>query len=440
MFYFPRAAFILMSGAAIALSPGWAQAQSAPDHEQPAPPDSHPTPHDAIARLVKRVSGAEIKLQGSDLEILRTVLRGLNVPIESQLLVFSKTSLQGRLVRPGNPRALYFSDSEYVGWVPGGLIEAVAMDPELGPVFYSFDPQDARDARRTFVRETSCLRCHGGTVASDAPRLLARSVFPADDGEPLLQSGLDNVDDETPFEQRWGGWYVTGYAGRQSHRGNGFGVEHGDQLVFHPTAKRPTELSGYLETSRYLAATSDVVALSIFEHQLGMYNSLTRAAQNSRRVLNDQRSREESAPHARTDEPADESTNRVLANAAEDVLDHLLFRNAAPLPAGLKGGSRFQTAFATGARRDSRGDALKDLSLRGRLFANRCSFLIYSESFNALPVPLKVRIFDRLFAVLQDNDAEGRYAYLEKDEKRRIFAVLIETLPDARRYFSERAK
>jgi hypothetical protein len=168
------------------------------------------------------------------------------------------------------------------------------------------------------------------------------------------------------------------------------------------------ELSGACDTSKYLTPTSDVVAHLVFEHQLAMHNSLTRAAQRYRRGLDD---------------------------SASDVVDHLLFRNAAALPEGLVGTEGFRRAFAAGARRSARGDALKDLSLHGRLFANRCSFLIYSDSFSALPMPLKQRIFSTLNAALHDDDPHGRYAYLEKAEKRRILEVLRDTLPDARTHF-----
>jgi hypothetical protein len=117
------------------------------------------------------------------------------------------------------------------------------------------------------------------------------------------------------------------------------------------------------------------------------------------------------------------------------VVDHLLFRGAAPLPEGIAGADGFRRAFAAGVPHSAKGDTLKDLSFQGRLFANRCSFLIYSESFSALPPALKDRIFDRLAAALRDGDPQGRFAYLEKDERRRIVEILTETLPGAARYF-----
>ncbi len=388
-----------------------------------------PTGGDAVARLLQRITAGEVALSGSDNEILRAVLRELQVPVESQMAVFSRTSMQAGLIRPANPRVLYFSDSTYVGWVPGGLVEVAAIDSEKGLQFYAFDPQDARDKRRTFVRETSCLRCHGGSSMEQNPALFARSMFATDQGEPLRGHGSELVTEQTPFERRWGGWYVTGYEGTKGHRGNAFARERTGKLEFSLSEKRPSDLGEFFETSRYLTPTSDVVALLVFEHQLAMQNSLIRASQTVRRALGAQTSQDQAA-----------SIDAVLASAAEDVLDHLLFRNAAPLPAGVKGSESFQRAFAANATRSPEGRALKDLSLHGQLFAHRCSFLIYSKSFESLPVPLKRRVLDRLDAVLRENDPHGRYAYLGEVEKRRILEILTTTLPSFARPFQPVAR
>ena len=427
-----RPAFRVLVGAALALGGGFAQAQSPPDYEQPPVNYSATAPQDAIARLQQRLASGQLTLAGADREILRALLHELKVPIESQIVVFSKTSLQRGRIFPGNPRVLYFSDSVYVGWVPGGVMEVAAIDPQLGPVFYSFDPQAVRDGPRAFVRDSDCLRCHGGTFVRGIPGVFARSVIPGESGEPLLRHGTQVVDDETPFEQRWGGWYVTGYTGTENHRGNAFGSESGDQLVFNLSAKRPVELSEYFDTSGYLAGTSDVVALLIFEHQLTVQNSLTRAAQSCRKMLEYQRSLQKTFHDPVTEEPAYDSVKSVFASAVEDVVDHLLFRGAAPLPEGVVGSEAFRRVFGRDAPRSRAGHTLKELQLHERIFAQRCSFLIYSESFTTLPPQLKDRILDRLHAVLRDEDPRGRYSFLETDEKRRIYDILAETHPDAK--------
>lgn len=425
-----RSAFARLVATAVSSGTVTAWAQSQPDYERAPINYSRSTPHDEVAPLLSRLARREVTVTGSDQDILRTLLRELQIPVASQVVVFSKTSLQGRLIQPQNPRAIYFSDSVYVGWVPGGLIEVAAIDPELGPVFYGFDPAEARNGRQTFVRESSCLRCHGGNQSGDIPSLLARSVYAQANGRPMDRHGSLTMEDRTPFDQRWGGWYVTGYAGTVAHRGNAFGSERGDQLIFHPSDRRPADLAAFFDPSTYLAATSDVVALAVFQHQVAMHNVLTRAAHGFRRALASQQSLQRALHEPETTEATYASTRSALAAATEDVLDGLLFRDAAPLPAGVNGSAAFQTAFRSGARRSREGHALKDLSLEGRLFAHRCSFLIYSPSFAALPPTLKNRVLDRLGAILRDGDPSGRYAYLDAGERQRIRNVLLDTQAD----------
>jgi hypothetical protein len=340
--------------------------------------------------------------------------------------------MQGGLIDPRNPRALYFSDSVYVGWVPGGLIEVASTDAVLGPVYYSLDPQDARQARRTFVRETACLRCHGGDTGREIPSLISRSVVATDRGEVLTGEDAPLTSDATPFADRWGGWYVTGYTGTANHRGNAFGRELDGAVEITPADKRPADLSEFLDTSKFLAATSDAGALLVFQHQLAMHNVLTRASHRSRRALmnagND--------PSA----PLDEATHSLLSQVAEEVVDHLLFRGAAPLPDGIGINEEFRRAFVSHTPRTAAGDSLKDFSGGNRLFSNRCSFLIYSESFTSLPAPLKELIFDRLSAALGNQAPEESYAYLEPEERQRIRSILRETLPEAREAFGRQPR
>ena len=235
-----RIRFLVGLAATSILTSGWVWAQGEPDYELAPVRYSASTPRDAISRLQRRISSGKLAFAGSDQRVLQTLLDALGVPVESQLLVFSKTSLQRGRIRPENPRALYFSESMYVGWVPGGLIEIVAIDPELGPVFYSFALPVAGTAAPKIQRDADCLRCHGGTFVRDSPGVFARSVFPDANGDPLLRHGTLVVDDETPFAQRWGGWYVTGYHGTEPHRGNARGSETADQLVFEADTTRPS--------------------------------------------------------------------------------------------------------------------------------------------------------------------------------------------------------
>jgi hypothetical protein len=414
-------------------------AQRVPDYEQPPTLYSATEPSDEVTRLRDRIERGEQAFVGDERQVLRTVLDELNVPASSQVVVFSRTSLQRRRIRPDNPRALYFSDTVYVGWVPGGLIEVTAIDATLGPVFYTFDTRTMGDARRTFERDADCLRCHGDHFVRDIPAVFVRSVVPDATGEPLLHLGTKLVDDATPFEERWGGWYVTGYDGTETHQGNAWAGETGNRLAPPGAPQNPAELSSYFDTSRYLTGTSDVVALLVMEHQMAMQNSLTAAGQRCRKMLVYQESLLKGFKQPDTDELVYDSVKSVFASAADDVVDRLLFHDAAVVPAGVTGLPDFREDFARGAPRSRSGHALKDFQLRGRLFANRCSYLIYSEAFSALPHQLKALIFERLHTALRGSAADGRYAYLEEDEKQRIYEILLETHPDARAYWARPA-
>jgi hypothetical protein len=412
------------------LRPTATRAQSEPDYERAPIYYSATTPNNAVTRLQAHLAHGEVKLAGTELAMLGSVLSELGVSPESQMLVFSRTSFQRTRIHPDQPRALYFSDSVYVGWVPGGLVEVTAIDPQLGPVFYTLTLPGPQQTTPKIERESDCLRCHGGVFVREIPGLFVRSVFPDAAGDPLLRHGTQIVDDETPFAERWGGWYVTGYHGTASHRGNALASEQGDILRFKPSAARPKELSAFFDTTRYLRPTSDMIALLICEHQMSVQNSLTHAAFAVRRIINYQHGLQTAFHEPQTDEPAYDSVRSVFAGAVQDVVDHLLFRQAAPLPAGIIADPAFVAGFAPNAPRSHAGHALSDLQLNERIFAQRCSFLIYSESFRTLPPGLKSQIFARLKTALASRDPADRYAYLPAEEKERIWCILEQTLPD----------
>ena len=399
------------------------------DYEQPPINYSKSQPHDAISRLEKRLVSGRVKFGGDNKEIAHALLRELQVPEASQIVVFSKTSFQRKRIEPTHPRALYFSDSCYVGWVPGGLMEITTIDPELGPVFYSFDPHALpQNNSPRFTRDSDCLTCHATSGVNNMPGVFARSIFPDCDGEPLLRHGSEMVDYRTPFDHRWGGWYVTGQHGTATHRGNVFAQERGDELVvdFHKGAN-VTNLSTFFETGNYLRGDSDIVALMVFEHQLAMQNAIVQANFRCRRMMDYQRKLQHDLKEAVTEEPTYDSVKSVFASCARDVVDCLLFKDEATLPDGIKGSAAFQRAFKANAKNVKGTGSLKDLSLQSHLFENRCSYLIYSESFLALPKLLKERIYDGLDQALRSKTPDERYSYLGTDERARIVAILRST-------------
>jgi len=395
-------------------------------------------PNDAVTRLQARLTSGAAKLSGRDRDFISGLLRELKVPVESQMLVFSKTSLQRQRISPDHPRALYFSDECYVGWVPGGLIEVTTIDPKLGPIFYQVDPGDVRkDAAKGFKRDNDCLRCHGGTFVRDIPGLFVRSLHTDISGEMLLQGGSSVVDFRTPFTNRWGGWYVTGKHGNTIHRGNVFTEQKNDELIADfKRGANVTQLDKFLDTDRYLTNSSDIVALLVLEHQTAMQNTITRAGMNCRRMLEYQADLQRELKETSTNELAYDSVRSVFNGAVQDLLDDLLFRGEAILPSGLEGSSAFQQAFQENARRASDGRSLKDFSLDGQLFRHRCSYLIYSDSFLTLPPQLKRRVYARLGEILTARETEPRYAHLGKEERAQIAGILRETHPEFRTFLA----
>ena len=161
--------------------------------------------NDAVARLQRRLDLGEIQLQYSaPWGYLLSVLKHLQVPLSSQTLVFSRTSFQQFLISPSTPRALYFNDTVYVGWVQGGdVLEFSAVDPTRGAMFYFLNQK--KEAAPKFAQREECLQCHESPKTLGVPGLLVRSVFPDKDGLPQFQAGSYLTDHTSPLTERWGG-------------------------------------------------------------------------------------------------------------------------------------------------------------------------------------------------------------------------------------------
>src|SRR5205085_6191073 len=128
---------------------------------------SKSTPADAVAKLQQQIDEGGVTLAYDEAHgYLPAVLKALKVPVSSQGLVFSRTSLQVDRIAPWTPRAIYFNDDVYVGWVQGGpIMEIASVDPALGAVFYTLrqDPT----GRPAFERQTqTCLQCHDSSSST----------------------------------------------------------------------------------------------------------------------------------------------------------------------------------------------------------------------------------------------------------------------------------
>jgi len=249
---------------------------------------SRPTT-DAVAELNRRIDAASASLAfDNETGYLRPVLEALHVPIESQMLVMSKTGVQGLHTGPENPRAIYFNDAVTVGYIRGApLLELAVHDPQQGVIFYTVDQKP--QPRPEFNRPSSCLRCHVAYNTLHVPGMVVRSVFIAPDGLPLAQFGSYDADDRTPFAKRWGGWYVTGTHGSMRHLANAI-VGKGDTpdtIVSDRTLNRRSIES--FDPHGYLSAHSDITALMVFEHQAAMINLITRVGWEARIATSEHR-------------------------------------------------------------------------------------------------------------------------------------------------------
>ncbi|MBI3875322.1 MAG: hypothetical protein HY300_05070 [Verrucomicrobia bacterium] len=327
------------------------------------------------------------------------------------MLVFSKTSFQRERISPRNPRAVFFSDNAYVGFVPGSpLLEVTSVDPKLGGVFYSFDT--AGPGKPRFVRTDQCLECHASAKTMGVPGHLVRSFATDDYGAVDLQTGISLVNHRTPIEERWGGWYVTGTHGKQPHRGNLVG-----KAAFEKHEKNPnylanlTDLTRFFNVQNYPEHSSDIVALMALEHQTHMHNFITRLNYEASAAL-------QQYGHL-----------NYLRTITDAFLRYLLFTEEAPLTSPIKGSSGFAKVFAAQGPRDHRGRSLRDFDLKTRLFKHPCSYLIYSEAFDAVPEQMKIVVYQRLFEILTGKDTSKDFQTLTPESRRAILEILADTKP-----------
>jgi hypothetical protein len=377
--------------------------------------DSTPS-NDAVAKLNEKLKSGEVTLERRGPSgYLQSVLEALHVPVESQLLVFSKTSFQAPKIGPKNPRAIYFGDTLAVGWVRGGeVLEFVAQDPKQGAVFYTMSQSNDKPV---FERNDSCVSCHASEATHYVPGQFIGSVFPGVDGTTMYGPAY-TTDHRSPFEIRWGGWFVTGTHRATRHLGNAVAADPTDlSAMITPATVHVTSLEGKFDPTGYLSLNSDLVALITIEHQAKMLNLLTRVGWEAR--------------------IGEKESGRTLEQAAAELVDYLLFIDESPLPGPIKGTTRFAEVFSSQGPRDSRGRSLRDLDLDKRLLKYPCSYLIYSEPFDGLPENAKSAVYARMWEVLSGKERDKRYAVLTPADRQAIVEILSETKPDAAAYFAE---
>jgi hypothetical protein len=95
----------------LALAAGTMAVRAEDQFEFPPINYSKTTPAGRVAKLDSDLKSGRIKFDPklSEKEFVEEVLKHLGIPIGSQALVFSKTSLQNSHINPKQPRALYFN-------------------------------------------------------------------------------------------------------------------------------------------------------------------------------------------------------------------------------------------------------------------------------------------------------------------------------------------
>lgn len=360
---------------------------------------------DRVASLNREIeNGRQLAFDGPS-GYLRSTLAALGISLESQITVFVRDSAQALRISPGNPRSIFFNDSVAVGWVRGGFIELAAQDPRQGVVFYTLELTKV-DAPR-FHRRDDCLSCHFSYATVGIPGMLVRS------------SGEFSVNHTLPIDRRWAGWYVTSRTASH-HLGN---IPLDVRPEHAPLSTPLASLADRFDTTGYLSTHSDIVALMVFDHQMHGLNLLTRIGWEARVAAH-----VPSPPNLPDGSSANDVTTS-MADAAREVVDYLLFIDEAPLKERVEGTSGFAEKFEAQGPRDTRGRSLREFNLVTRLMRYPCSYLIYSEVFDALPSAAKEAIYARMMQVLTGREKEPRYQRLSAADRTAILEILKDTKP-----------
>ncbi|MCU1385137.1 MAG: hypothetical protein JWL71_3834 [Acidobacteria bacterium] len=362
---------------------------------------------DPVAVLNQRIRDGSAHLAfDAQTGYLTAALDALGIPRQSQALVFSETSAQAHRISVRNPRAIYFGDDVAIGWVRGAeALEVAAHDPVQGTIFYTLEQQAA--AVPTFTRNDTCLQCHLTWDTLGVPGPIVLSTFPMTD-DPAAYAGGLTVSHDTPLAERWSGWYVTG-ASTDRHMGNVPVIVKPAELTANAArAGRPlASIANEFDATGFLTPYSDIVALMVLDHQTRAANLITRVGWEAR---------------VATSEGADPLTARVTA-AVRDLARYFLFVDEAPLSGEVRGTSGFADAFSARGPRDHTGRSLRQLDLDRRLLRYRCSYMIYTPAFDALPAAVRQAIYAEMWRLLA---GPGRPAA----ERQAIVEILRDTKTD----------
>ena len=386
---------------------------------------------DDISTLQKEIDSGKVKLKFDEKHgYLISVLEHLKIPHSSQSLVFSKTSFQRPHISSKKPRAIYFSDDVYIGWVQNGdVMEVSTSDPQLGAIFYTLE-QKKTDKPKFQRQVESCMLCHSSSFGHRVPAHVIRSVFPNRGGFPFVGSYTFRTTDKSPLKERFGGWYVSGTHGKKHHMGNKTFFNNDDiKKTNHPTSSNIVDLSKLFDVQPYLTPHSDIVAQLVLTHQATMHNQITIANYRVRKALHAEKilQQKEDAKQKDIHNP---DTLLIIDQAADALVKYMLFADAVPLQSKIKGTSHFQKEFTSLGKRDKQGHSLREFDLKTRLFKYPCSFLIHSDSFDGLPKSLKKQVYHKLRSILLSKEKSKDYLHINPKDKKTIYTILLETKKD----------
>jgi hypothetical protein len=294
-----------------------------------------------------------------------------------------------------------------------------------GAIFYILD--ERRAERPVFQRaELDCTQCHVAAGTRGVPGVLLRSIFTNPSGTQAERTVSFITGHQSPLADRWGGWYVTGSHGRQTHMGNTIvqDRDHPEDLD-RSAAANVRDLSNRFDISTYLTSHSDIVAHLVLAHQTQMHNLITLTNYQTRLALYGEAQRNE--PVGQSPRVISDAARAQYEGPAEELVRYLLFTNEAPLEGRIAGDSGFAEEFAAKGLRDAHGRSLRDFDLSTRIFKYPCSYLVYSEDFDALPGSAKDYVYRRLLEVLTGRDQRPEFARLTAEDRRAILEILLAT-------------
>ncbi len=383
--------------------------------------------NDAVSDVSRQLDAGKAQLVADGrFGYLLAALELLNVPLESQVLVYSKTARSPDLVSPKTPRAIFFNDEVSVAWIPDSReLEITAVDPVKGINFYTISqPADflvtdrekhqegavtgASEGSPRFIRRDRCLACHAGRSTLEVPGLLLRAFQTDRMGKPVV--GYSRVTHGMSYEKRWGGWYVTGSPPQLIHRGNLVGQNENVRHKATPgSASSLDDLSQKFDVDGYPYSRSDLVSHLVLAHQVHGTNLLIRAGLESR-------------------------LNR-RSDAETQLLRYFVFADEARLElspevaASVGKNSEFARTFESRGPDTPAGDSLRRLSLTGRVFKHGLSYLICSRMFDELPVECRNRLLNRLWEGLHSSRDDEIFGHISDEERRSIIAIVRATVP-----------